>query len=539
MSVIKKRKVNKPSERSNYLRSLRKLTPTHILEIELEVNDNQKYKLLSINEHLRVIHNTVLGEVYKKYKQMVRSKKYKRAIKLYRIDKNKGKSLLNEIAKDFNLTFDYVRKSGEALRRFKFKKPDAVTVLSVCEIAWKSIENLMYKGAKKVRFYRKGERIVFQGKQANRSIILKNNHLSFMRMKLPLIVKKNDLFVQETLSLVNEYNKNNEEIDNINIDNYIHKRDLNSTFRVRNSRIVIKKIRGKIRFFAQIAIEGKPVPKRNRDGSFRHKFTSGRVGGDIGTQTLAIVTKDEVFLKNFAIRSESTFKQERKVRLLQRYLDRSRRSMNPSKFDDKGRFIGSGEPWKFSKKYKKALMKYQNISRKASVNRKLSHNEDVNYIRSLGDTFYIEEMNIKGLQKRAKETTKNEKTGKFNKKKRFGKSVLNRSPGYFIAQAKERFKATGGSVKEVDTWSFKASQYCHMEDDFKKKKLSDRWHKFKCGSKVQRDLYSAFLLYCSDETLESANKKLCDKFYPKFKKNHDEFINKIKNDRKVVLNSGI
>src|SRR5699024_11164835 len=99
---------------------------------------------------------------------------------------------------------------------------------------------------------------------------------------------------------------------------------------------------------------------------------------------------------------------------------------------------------------------------------------DVNYNRSIGDKFYIEEKNIKGLQKRAKETTKNEKTGKYNKKKRGGKSVLNRSEGYFIGHAKERFKSTGRIVKEVDIRSFKDSQYCDMEDEFKKKKLSDR-----------------------------------------------------------------
>jgi hypothetical protein len=35
-------------------------------------------------------------------------------------------------------------------------------------------------------------------------------------------------------------------------------------------------------------------------------------------------------------------------------------------------------------------------------------------LRSLGDEFIIEQMDIKALQKKAKEATINEKTGKFN-----------------------------------------------------------------------------------------------------------------------------
>ncbi|MFA1821857.1 hypothetical protein ACDX78_17025 [Virgibacillus oceani] len=60
----------------------------------------------------------------------------------------------------------------------------------------------------------------------------------------------------------------------------------------------------------------------------------------------------------------------------------------------------------------------------------------------------MEDMNIKVLQKKAKEVTVNEITGRFNKRKRFGKSILKRSPGYFTAQIRRRFESTGGSFKK-------------------------------------------------------------------------------------------
>ncbi|GAA3331088.1 hypothetical protein GCM10020331_086220 [Ectobacillus funiculus] len=49
--------------------------------------------------------------------------------------------------------------------------------------------------------------------------------------------------------------------------------------------------------FVQIVLEGIPVAKRKKDGSFRHTYGVGRVAGDIGTQSLAVVSKDKVFLK--------------------------------------------------------------------------------------------------------------------------------------------------------------------------------------------------------------------------------------------------
>jgi len=58
--------------------------------------------------------------------------------------------------------------------------------------------------------------------------------------------------------------------------------------------------------------------------------------------------------------------------------------------------------------------------RKQKALRKQSHEKLANYIISLGNQVYVEDMNFKGLQRRAKKTTVNKKTGRFKKKKRFG-----------------------------------------------------------------------------------------------------------------------
>ena len=64
------------------------------------------------------------------------------------------------------------------------------------------------------------------------------------------------------------------------------------------------------------------------------------------------------------------------------------------------------------------------ILRINAINRQLAINEDANHLRSLGDVFITEPKNAGKLMRRAKETTVNSK-GKFNRKKRFVKSIKN------------------------------------------------------------------------------------------------------------------
>ncbi|MCI6513746.1 MAG: hypothetical protein MR445_00650, partial [Erysipelotrichaceae bacterium] len=118
--------------------------------------------------------------------------------------------------------------------------------------------------------------------------------------------------------------------------------------------------------------------------------------------------------------------------------------------------------------------------------------------------FVTEPKNASKLMKRAKETTKDDK-GKFNKKKRFGKSIKNRCPSGFQTAIEKKFKVTGGTYIEVPN-NYRASQYDHTADEYIKKKLSDRMYKLTDGTLVQRDWYSSFLLYCYDDATQKIDK---------------------------------
>ena len=309
------------------------------------------------------------------------------------------------------------------------------------------------------------------------------------------------------------------------------------TYRPCYATLVPKIIRGKYRVYLHLTIEGKAKPKYDKYGNPRYKYSKGMIGADIGTQTVAFTSDTEVGLKNLSERGNSIQKSERLEGLYYRAMDRSRRATNPQNYNPDGTVKKGHKTWKYSNHYRKLKAMHSELCRINAANRQLAINKDANHLRSLGDVFVTEPKNASKLMKRAKETTKNNK-GKFNKKKRFGKSIKNRCPSGFQTTIEKKFKSSGGIYIEVPQ-NYRASQYDHTADDYIKKKLSDRIYKLKDGTRVQRDWYSSFLLYCYDFRTQDIDKAKCNTEFDRCYAKEKALIAWIKANKIKVLNSGI
>ena len=146
-------------------------------------------------------------------------------------------------------------------------------------------------------------------------------------------------------------------------------------------------------------------------------------------------------------------------------------------------------------------------------------NVSANEIISLGDNIYVEKMNFQGLAKRSTKTEKNDK-GRFKRKKRFGKSIANRAPSMLLEIIDRKLSYYGKRLIKIDTWSAKASQFNHFDGTYNKKKLSQRWNDFN-GVKVQRDLYSAFLIMNTADDLKSFDIDKCNERFNNFYRLHN------------------
>ena len=101
------------------------------------------------------------------------------------------------------------------------------------------------------------------------------------------------------------------------------------------------------------------------------------------------------------------------------------------------------EKWKKSKSYVKTKVKLSNLQRKIAEKREQSHNILANSILEIGTIVKVENMSFKALQRRSKKTEISEKTGKFKKKKRFGKSLSNRAPALLIETINRKLEYIG------------------------------------------------------------------------------------------------
>ena len=575
---IKKRTKKQKSDRQKKLDNARKksrsLLPIHTLEVELRVNQEQKKLLIDTSEQMRQLSNVLIGTFKKNYEQMIRTKRYKKTMNKYfeitekiskinnKIDNTDDKKLLKELKNnkklleddkklisnqlediriDFNIFKSYYTKKAEFLYKNIFTNLNSILALKVVDRCWLQFEKLMFKSkTKKIKFKKYGFLPSLEGKQAERCIVLKQNvnglYINTLGESFELKIKNNDIYTKNLLELIKIYINDSENIENINIDRVKNGQKPLDTYRIIFNRIVIKRIRNKFRFYVQILYEGRPW-KLDKNGNLKNKQGTGRIGIDYGTSTIAVVSESKVIYKNLAEEANNLKHLERQLKILQRKMDRSRRSTNPDCFNSDGTYKKGTKIKVKSRNYKKILKQFREINRKLSCIKKYEIGRDANIIRSLGDQIYGEHMNFQGLAKRSKNTTINQNTGKINKKKRFGKSISNRCPGLMVSTLKNKF---GNGYHEVNTWEFKASQYNHITNTCIKKKLSQRIQELDYNGEtitIQRDLYSAFLLMNSNNTLDKPDLNLCNITFENFIVNHTICINNLKANNIKVNNS--
>ena len=144
-----------------------------------------------------------------------------------------------------------------------------------------------------------------------------------------------------------------------------------STYRPCYASIVCKTIRGKLRVYLHLTVEGLSFSKRTNDGIIKHPYGDGIVGCDIGTQTIAYTSDHTVGLENLAERGNSICYVERWQRLVQRAMDRSRRAMNPDNYNADGTIRKGKKTWIKSKRYQKLQLRYRELCRISAENRNL------------------------------------------------------------------------------------------------------------------------------------------------------------------------
>ena len=222
------------------------------------------------------------------------------------------------------------------------------------------------------------------------------------RYSFPVIVKPKDRFAQEEVANIIGYLQN-PGIEDAAIKRWKETGDPQNIYRPCYVSLSCEIIRGKLRVFCHITVEGKPCEKYDSHGNPRHTYGKGDVGIDLGPQCVELATLDKVDAFNLAERNgHSSFENEYKEKELYRAMDRSRRATNPKNYNEDGTIRKGKKIWKKSKRYKKLQKRHRDLCRKNAINRHLAINQKAYEIRAIADSVGIEPCNAKAMQKRAK-----------------------------------------------------------------------------------------------------------------------------------------
>ena len=328
----------------------------------------EKYQEDILNKRFEIgrkIYNSLVNVTQKKYKEMIKTKKYRKLLSSLSGNKKTDKSVwkqIDEIRKQYGLSEYSFHEDVKQMQKHFKDNIDSFTAQKIATELWKSYDKLFYGNGKKVYYKKYGELNSLEGKSNKTGIRFKDNMVLWNGLEMPAVIDYD-----------NDY-----ECQAVQSD-------------ICYCRIVRKFIRNRYKFYVQIVFKGNPPVKVNTEtGEIKHCVGNGDVGIDIGTSTIAIASQTDVKILELADRVQNI--ENQKQRLL-RKMDRSRRVTNPDNYNEDGTVKKQGSKkvvWNKSNHYVKYQNELKELYRKQADIRKYQHECLANYIISLGNKVYVE-----------------------------------------------------------------------------------------------------------------------------------------------------
>lgn len=456
-------------------------TSSFILTLDLKLETYQIHILEKRFNIARQMFNACLGKLLIRYDKMKKDPRYIENCKQPKgADRNRIFRVLNQ---EYGLEEYKIHAFVTRMYQHFDRHIDSNTAQKIATRAWSSFKDLLYKKAKKVHFKKFGTMDSVEGKTNKSGITFRGDILKWNGLNIPVVIDKNDDYAEKSL-----------------------------TRKIKFCRIQRKIIRGKIKYYVQLILEGiPPVKTEKKSGLPKKESPSSEVGLDIGISTLAMVSNEKV---SMVVLCDDLADMSKEKRRIQRRMDRSRRATNPHKYLPDGTINPQDQTrWKCSKHYITAWYQLKEIERKLAACRKQSHERLANQVLVMGDVIKVEQMNYKALQKT-----------------RYGKRIGLKAPAMFLTILDRKLHYIVKELIKINTWKVKASQYDPLSDTYKKKKLSERWHILENGIGIQRDIFSAWLIKNVTENLTEVDRERCVNEFKDFYQEYQSIIEKVKKE---------
>lgn len=286
-------------------------------------------------------------------------------------------------------------------------------------------------------------------------------------------------FLKE-LSFKDEYQINNFQFENI-----------------KYCRIVRRQFRRKYKYYLQLVMKGTTYKKKNIS---KHKAWI-----DFGLNGIALVRDD---LQCKLLHTWNATYHQSRIAKLQKIISKEYLALNSDCYDETWKL----KDWaKLKSNWKiRYLMRIINcLRRKQAMKHRHEINKLTKEILSFAWELISEDMDFKKIRQ-SKEY------------KGLAKIIQFCTPWLLKSKIEENVE-----LKFVDTYNYRASQYNHLTNTYIKPKLSDRIKKI-WENRIQRDVYSAYLLLNHNKDYKEIDRKKCIENFNTFLTNHNQLISTLK-----------
>ena len=492
----------------------------HTLKFPIRTGRRKEKVLAKLFYAMTKCHNVIVKECKKRLRTLRRDKGYKELLEAYRTASEKDKKsiikAMNSRIAYYGLTEASVQSYIKVWQRQYKHLVSSHQAQEEASRVYAGVERVLYGNGKDVHFRKYQEMLTIASKSWNGVQYLDPLHTGYYKKTVRPVYPQEIYLLGEHFEVKADWD-----------DPYIRKSLENGIRYVQVSREMFP---SGWRYHVILYLEG--------EAPLKHTSTSGTAGIDPGISTEAVVFDDECILAELAPKCRDYNKQ---ISMKASQAERSLRLANPDNYDSDDRLKKGKHAWVITKSCSRRKRELKSLYRKKAAYTKQSHEELANTLVEKADIFLAEAMDWKALQKRSKQPAQRQEkvssvTGKdgskkpvrkFKKKKRFGASIRDRAPSGFLSILRRKCRQQGGDLIYVDTRSVRASQYDHVQDRYIKVPLSCRMKEVG-GHRVQRDLYSGFIIKHVMEDNKTVDRKACIRDFEAFLKAQDKCIANIK-----------
>lgn len=492
---------------------MRAQTSSYVVSVKLKLTESVKNRLEKTFRVTSSAYNEALSFGLLRFEALKQNSRYQELLELRKNNNHQVKEYdkeLLKIRKMYNLTeFGLSAHLGQQRKKpnSPYQQLNSGELQVIAGQAYKTLEKVLFYQIKSssIRFRSKYDLNVSYRNRVNATgtRIIPSNRKGYAYR---LYIHKSTNFVDIPIKAFNNHQQ----------------MSLLKSEKIKYVQIIRKTIRGKYVYILQIVCQGFPITKIKRG--------NGTMGIDPGISTVAYVSKRSLALVDLVPKDVN--RKEKLMRYLDRAIERGRRVNNPKCYNSNGT-IKKGAKFKHpSNRQVRLQVRRIKSYRSLSEERKKIQGQLVNHLVSQASLIKIEDLNVKGLQRRSKEIRINPKTNRPFSKKRFGKSVFREAPSSFRQLLQIKARQLGVDIEIINPKNLKPSQYNHLTQTFEKKTLSTRLYDLSDKwTSVQRDLYSAFLIGHIEN--RSYQQEQITQDFPDFYKQMKKFLQKTRKTNRL------